>query len=175
EANALYPKGAGLEAALKEAEQQCDELAKVSPTKAAVLQVNLVRMDVGLGRAQPDDVAEVLKRGLDSDRPEDGPFRVALLVDRSSYYLKLKTPDPDKAYKDALAAVILAGKVNVLPATRAHALANAGMARYGQALKSDKQVAYYDEAIERLSEAVRIGPDHYAAWIWKAYLAHTWS
>src|SRR5262249_2500341 len=59
EAKALYPKGAGLEAAIKEAEQQCDELAKLSPTKAAVLQVNLVRMAIGLGRAQPDGVVAV--------------------------------------------------------------------------------------------------------------------
>src|SRR5262249_38403212 len=120
EVRAQYPSGTSLDAALKEAEQRCNELAELSPTKPAVLQIYLVQMAVYLGRAKADDVEEVFQRGLASDRSGEEAFRISLLVERANYYLKLKPrPKSDKAYDDALSALVLARKTTVPPRTLA--------------------------------------------------------
>jgi tetratricopeptide (TPR) repeat protein len=170
EASVLYyPRKAGFDRALTEAKERCAELEQLSPAQAATLQIYLVLMD---GKAS--EQLKVFERGLQPGRAQDWPFQVNLLVARAEYYLKQSEPELKKGYEDAIEALKLAQKTPVAPATRAEALAKAGYARYLQAPKNDdKQTKedYYDEAIQKLGEALRVGPTHFAAWSWKAQLA----
>jgi tetratricopeptide (TPR) repeat protein len=170
EASALfYPRKPGFDRALTEAKERCAELEQLSPAQAASLQINLVVMD-----GKTSEQLKVFERGLQPGRPQDWPFQVGLLVARAEYYLKQSEPELKKGYNDAIEALKLAQKAPVAPGTRAEALAKAGYARYLQAPKSDDKKTkedYYDEAIQKLGEALRVGPTHFAAWSWKAQLA----
>jgi tetratricopeptide (TPR) repeat protein len=186
EANRLFGSSApdeDINKYARDAKQWADELAKVSKARAraALVKVHVLRLQIYRNPRKPneeeqDALRKAFEEGLkEQGRAQDVPYQAVLLSERAFILLVgYELPkDLDQAYADACEIIKLGKGAAVDAGTRASGQGTAGLvtwARWETAKKKDKE-RLRAEAIEHFREALKLAPNHGAAWEWKAYLA----
>jgi serine/threonine protein kinase len=158
-------------------EARARDLEKFSKAAAAWFFFNTRQLKDYLNSrpADPEALLTLLGRGLEGGRLQDRTTQFYLRAERARIYLdrtdpttKAKTHVP-QAYKEALAALKLSEQVTVPDEAKALPMAVAGLAclEYKDAYK------YFPETVDRLREAVTLGPNHPQSWLWRGILAVT--